>query len=208
MSAEDPARNLSAEAAETSAILEENSVAPRKRWGLWCLVLLVIVAIPVGAWALLRSGPLRKKAKVAPVATLPPPAEPEVLSSDQGSRDGLAGTWERTSEYGVYTLTLQPDGTGEMFIEFSSFYKYVVAESLTMQMRWQVNKGRVVFDSISGEPEGAFNIVANTKGTKRDQLIREVSDSQAVFIDDKVDDEVQTWRKVSVEKSASRSDKK
>lgn len=118
-------------------------------------------------------------------AELPIPSEsaPVVLTEDDRMRAAMLGTWTR--EYsGRWTMTIRDDGTGVMTAVPDRVWALIVGPKITIDMTWSVVDGRVIFDSIKGDPESSFKVVMKIWKAHQDRKLIEVNDEQLVYLSD------------------------
>ncbi len=113
-------------------------------------------------------------------------------------RKALLGHWTKIEDYGPTQLELREDGTGTMFIQFEGIARYIVGDSLDIDIEWEVSGDRVVFNSVAGRPAAAYNnvTVLQGKGTRRDYVITHADENSFETYDVGNKTKVKKWTRV------------
>ena len=117
------------------------------------------------------------------------PADP-----DERHREAIVGLWKQV-QTGVRWLDVRPDGTATMFIDPDWIAKAVIGNSLTVEIEWSIEEGRVFMRSVSGEPKSAFQAVTTLYGSDRERPIVTLDDSKLVMLDEEEGEE-SAWVRV------------
>lgn len=123
------------------------------------------------------------------------------IAQEAAYRKALLGHWERSDYYGGLTLELREDGTGLMVINFNFATKLVVGtDRLEVDIQWKVASGdHVIFDSLRGRPEKAFDFVTEEKGNRRDQILTHIDETNFTTHDADNLTKVKTWTRIKSE---------
>ena len=116
-------------------------------------------------------------------STMAPPDEPSFMEdSHDDPLDGIVGVW--TDNYrGKRTMTLRDDGTGTMEVELSGVTAKLFAERLRFDMRWSSQDGRLIKESIGGEPSEQVELILRTMGRRVEETILELTRDQLKTLD-------------------------
>jgi hypothetical protein len=120
------------------------------------------------------------------------------IAQEAENRKALLGHWKRSDYYGGLTLELREDDTGLMVIDFNFATKLVVGtDRLEVDIAWKVASGdHVIFDSLRGRPEKAFDFVTKEKGNRRDQVLRHIDPASFTTHDADNTSKVKTWTRI------------
>lgn len=77
----------------------------------------------------------------------------------------MQGVW-RDYYRGERTLTLNPDGTGEMVVVLAGFAKKMFAERLSFEVEWNLTGDQLVMETRSGKPESKFQLIRKLYGDR------------------------------------------
>ena len=136
-----------------------------------------------------------------PIASVAAEAQP-AAEAQQAQRQALEAA-QRAAIVGVWTqqktgtrwLRVRADGTATMVVQPDWTARLVIGEKLRVRIEWTCIDGRVLFKSVSGEPESAFKAVTALYGQDRDRALVSLSDTQFVLRDDE-DDSLSEWNRV------------
>jgi hypothetical protein len=115
-------------------------------------------------------------------------------AGDERARQLVLGTW--TDDYqGKRTLTVRPDGTATMVIEFDGWKARMFTPRLQIETTWTIEDGRFNRQTIGGEPVDKVEFVKKRVGDYASDEIVKVSADRMVLIDQ--DGETRyNWRRV------------
>lgn len=114
---------------------------------------------------------------------------------DTALRRLVVGTWEDDYQ-GHRTMTLRPDGTGEMIVELSGLKATLFASRLMFEMEWSLDNGRLKKRTLRGEPAAQVSMILKTMGDYVDEPILELTAERLVLQD--ADGKTRyDWRRVS-----------
>ena len=119
--------------------------------------------------------------------------QPEKKPTDDDLRKSILGNWERHS-YGKRVLTVKDDGTATMVVTPDGLWSFVIGERVEIEIEWNIENGRVIFDSVRGTPESSFNTITKLFGKHRDRRIVELNDERLVLLND--EDNRSEWKRV------------
>ena len=113
---------------------------------------------------------------------------------DERVRQLVLGTW--TDDYqGKRTLTVRPDGTATMIIEFDGWKARMFTPRLQIETTWTIEDGRFNRQTVGGEPVDKVEFVKKRVGDHASDEIVKVSADRMVLIDQ--DGETRyNWRRV------------
>jgi hypothetical protein len=93
---------------------------------------------------------------------------------DERLKQQLVGVW--TDNYrGKRTMTLRDDGTGEMDVELEGATAMLFAEHLHFDMVWRIEEGKLIKESIGGQPAEKVNLILKTMGRRAEETVLEVT---------------------------------
>jgi hypothetical protein len=123
------------------------------------------------------------------------------IAQEAAHRKALLGHWKRSDYYGGLTLELRENDTGLMAIDFNFGTKLVVGtDRLEVDIAWKVANGdHVIFDSLRGRPEKAFDFVTKEKGNRRDQVLTHIDATTFTTHDADNKSKVKTWTRIKSE---------
>jgi hypothetical protein len=104
------------------------------------------------------------------------------ISRDENYRRLAAGTWQ-DFYHGKRTLTLKPDGTATMVVEFSGLKARLFTRRLTLQIVWSIEDGRMHRRTVGGSPADKVEFVNRRAGVQVAEPIVELTDEQMVLLD-------------------------
>lgn len=127
----------------------------------------------------------------------------KLAAQEKANHKGLLGKWKRSDYYGGSTLKLKEDGSGMMVIDFNFGTKFVVGtDRLEIDIKWRVANGdHVIFDSLRGRPDKAFQYVTVTqkKGTHRDEVLIKLDKDSFTTQDAHNASKIKTWTRIAAE---------
>jgi len=115
-------------------------------------------------------------------------------ANDERLRQLVVGNW--TDDFqGKRTLTVRPDGTATMFIEFDGWKARMFTPRLQIETTWTVDGGRFNRHTVGGEPAEKVEFVKKRVGDRASDEIVKVTADRMVLIDQ--DGETRyNWRRV------------
>lgn len=96
---------------------------------------------------------------------------------EKPSEPSLIGSW-RDRYYGERTMTFRADGTGTMLIMLDSVGQTLYGEKLFFEIAWENDDGVLVMTFIGGEPKSAVATISNVWGTRHEQKIESLTESE------------------------------
>ena len=170
-------------------LTEQSAAIHRSRWARNGLLILICLA---GLWAwVLFIRPLgisEASHEVESTATtplaIPSPvskAEPE-LTPEQRQKKMVQGTWEDLYE-GHRLLTIRDDGTASMSIELDGLAATLFAQRLEFDIRWTLEKGRVVMQTTGGRPEKKADLILKVYGNRAEYHVDGVEENRLLLRD-------------------------
>lgn len=124
-----------------------------------------------------------------------------LLAQEEAHREALLGKWTRPDSYGQFRLEFDKDGTGLMVIDFNTTTGFLLgAKRLEIDITWEVANGNhVIFDSLRGRPEKAFQVVTDLKGTHRDEVLVHIDEKTFTTHDANNKSKKETWTRIPEE---------
>ena len=146
-------------------------------------------------WALVRTPPDGdltaaiggKKRTAAKAASVQPPA------ADAANKLVL-GTWEDDYQ-GSRTLTVRPDGTATMEIEFDGWKARMFTRRLTIETTWTIDDGHFNRQTVGGEPVDKVEFVKRRVGDRASDKIVKLTADRMILIDQDGETRYE-WRRV------------
>jgi hypothetical protein len=158
-------------------------------------LVLATAILSAGLWAVVRTYPgggipaamARKGGSTANV--------PGARLSSQSQVQGLiVGTWEDDYQ-GQRTLTVRPDGTATMVVEFDGWKARMFTPRLRIETTWTIEEGRFNRQTVGGEPADKVEFVKRRVGDRASDKIVKVTADRMVLIDQ--DGETRyNWRRI------------
>jgi hypothetical protein len=109
-------------------------------------------------------------------------------------RQLVLGTWEDDFQ-GKRTLTVRPDGTATMLVEFDGWKARMFTPRLQIETTWAIEEGRFNRHTIGGEPPEKVEFVKGRVGDRASDKIVKLTADRMVLIDQ--DGETRyNWRRV------------
>ncbi|MEX2139352.1 MAG: hypothetical protein WD894_08830 [Pirellulales bacterium] len=116
------------------------------------------------------------------------------LSSESRMQDLVLGTWEDDYQ-GKRTLTVRPNGTATMVVEFDGWKARMFTPRLRIETTWTIDEGRFNRRTVGGEPADKVEFVKRRVGDRASDQIVKVTAQRMVLIDQ--DGETRyNWRRV------------
>ena len=129
----------------------------------------------------------RKARGVAAAGTAQPSADEQISGL-------IVGTWQDDYQ-GRRTLTVRPDGTATMLVEFDGWKARMFTPRLRIETTWTIDEGRFNRQTVGGEPADKVEFVKNRVGDRASDKIVKVSADRMVLVDQ--DGETRyNWRRV------------
>jgi hypothetical protein len=115
-------------------------------------------------------------------------------SSDEQISELVLGTWQDDYQ-GRRTLTVRPDGTATMLVEFDGWKARMFTPRLRIETTWTIGEGRFNRQTVGGEPADKVEFVKNRVGDRASDKIVKVTADRMVLIDQ--DGETRyNWRRI------------
>ena len=106
----------------------------------------------------------------------------------------IVGTWQDDYQ-GKRTLTVRPDGTATMLVEFDGWKARMFTPRLQIETTWTINAGRFDRRTVGGEPAEKIEFVKRRVGDRASDKIVKVTADRMVLLDQ--DGETRyNWRRV------------
>ena len=137
-----------------------------------------------------------RRGKATPVAqsTVANARQSRGATSDDEARQLVVGVWQDDYQ-GQRTLTVRPDGTATMIVEFDGWKARLFTPRLQIETTWAIEAGRFNRRTIGGEPADKVEFVKNRVGDSASDKIVRVTGSRMLLIDQ--DGQTQyDWRRV------------
>jgi hypothetical protein len=117
-----------------------------------------------------------------------------VLVSDDEARRLVVGVWQDDYQ-GQRTLTVRPDGTATMVVEFDGWKARLFTPRLQIETTWAIESGRFNRRTVGGEPDDKVEFVKNRVGDTASDRIVKVTAARMQLVDQ--DGQTQyDWRRV------------
>jgi hypothetical protein len=115
-------------------------------------------------------------------------------SADERVSELIVGTWQDDYQ-GRRTLTVRPDGTATMLVEFDGWKARMFTRRLRIETTWTIEEGRFNRQTVGGEPADKVEFVKKRVGDRASDKIVKVTAERMVLVDQ--DDETRyNWRRV------------
>lgn len=109
------------------------------------------------------------------------------LKIDESSLQ-IVGKWTMTTKNSLRTMTLREDRTGLLIYEPTTFLlKSVLGNRIEVDLAWEKSGDYVLFESLSGRPEAAFNMASSMEGKSKKRRIESIDDEKMVLINEASD---------------------
>lgn len=157
-------------------------------------LLLAAAILSAGLMALLRS----YAGKAVPAAIGRTSTAATASGNAHQSADGMqklvVGVWADDYQ-GKRTLTVRPDGTATMLVEFDGWKARMFTPRLRIETTWTIDEGRFNRQTVGGEPADKVEFVKRRVGDRASDKIVKVTADRMVLIDQ--DGETRyNWRRV------------
>jgi hypothetical protein len=147
-----------------------------------------VVLIPRAGW---DSGPPAaiggKKRTTAKAASVQP-------ATSDAAHKLVLGTWEDDYQ-GSRTLTVRPDGTATMEIEFDGWKARMFTRHLTIETTWTIDDGHFNRQTVGGEPADKVEFVKRRVGDRASDKIVKLTADRMILIDQDGETRYE-WRRV------------
>ncbi len=108
--------------------------------------------------------------------------------------DLIVGTWQDDYQ-GKRTLTVRPDGTATMVVDFDGWKARMFTPRLRIETTWTIDEGHFHRQTVGGEPADKVEFVKRRVGDRASDTIVKVTADRMVLIDR--DGETRyNWRRV------------
>jgi hypothetical protein len=168
-------------------------------------VFIAILLLAAAATAILQIDPSSepvpaaiggRRAKTSPAAysTSASPRNAHLPTTDVEARQLVIGVWQDDYQ-GQRTLTVRPDGTATMVVEFDGWKARLFTPRLQIETTWTIEAGRFNRRTVGGQPADKVEFVKNRVGeSASDKIVRVTADRMLL-----IDQDGQTqydWRRV------------
>lgn len=116
------------------------------------------------------------------------------ISRDDNYQRLAVGTWQ-DFYHGKRTLTLRPDGTATMVVEFSGLKARLFTRRLELQIVWSIKDGKMHRRTVGGSPADKVEFVNRRAGVQVAEPIVELTDEHMVLVDQNGSPQYR-WRRV------------
>ena len=116
------------------------------------------------------------------------------VSRDENYQRLAVGTWQ-DFYHGKRTLTLRPDGTATMVVEFSGLKARLFTRRLQLQIVWSIKDGKMHRRTVGGTPADKVEFVNRRAGVQVAEPVVELSDGRMVLLDQNGSQQYR-WRRV------------
>jgi hypothetical protein len=102
---------------------------------------------------------------------------------DRSLHQLAVGTWE--DEYqGKRTMTLRADGSAVMVVELQGLKASLFASRLVFEMTWAVRQGRLIKETLRGEPADKVALILKIMGNRVEEEILQITDGRLKLLDE------------------------
>jgi hypothetical protein len=101
---------------------------------------------------------------------------------DEEARQLVVGVWEDDYQ-GQRTLTVRPDGTATMVVEFDGWKARLFTPRLQIETTWAIEAGHFNRRTVGGEPADKVEFVKNRVGDRASDKIVKVTANRMQLID-------------------------
>jgi hypothetical protein len=143
----------------------------------------LFLLLAIAAVTFVRAKWFSGDSRASPVVEVPP-RSPNIASPSTAPEKAampasptLIGSWG-DHYYGERTMTFRADGTGTMVIKLDSVGQAIYGEKLLFELDWENRDGVLVMEFTGGEPKAAVESISKLWGTKHEQKIEQLSDSE------------------------------
>jgi hypothetical protein len=116
------------------------------------------------------------------------------VSRDENYQRLAVGTWQ-DFYHGKRTLTLRPDGTATMVVEFTGLKARLFTRRLQLQIVWSITDGKMHRRTIGGTPADKVEFVNRRAGVQVAEPIVELTEEHMVLLDQNGSQQYR-WRRV------------
>ena len=114
-------------------------------------------------------------------------------ASDDQYQERILGVWHDDYQ-GKRTLTVRPDGTATMLVEFDGWKARMFTPKLRLETTWSIEDGRFNRETVGGEPADKVEFVRRRVGDRASDRIVKLTTDRMVLVDQ--DGETRyTWRR-------------
>jgi hypothetical protein len=137
----------------------------------------------------------RRAKTLLPSGTAAAPSRQRAAAmSDDEAKQLLIGVWADDYQ-GQRTLTVRPDGTATMVVQFDGWKARLFTPRLQIETSWTVDAGRFNRQTVGGEPADKVEFVKNRVGDRASDRIVKVTADRMLLVDQ--DGETQyDWRRL------------
>jgi hypothetical protein len=122
-----------------------------------------------------------RRAKAAP--ELVARARPSLaVTPDEDARQLVVGVWQDDYQ-GQRTLTVRPDGTATMVVQFEGWKARLFTPRLQIETTWAIEAGRFNRRTVGGEPADKVEFVKNRVGDTASDKIVKITAARMLLID-------------------------
>jgi hypothetical protein len=104
------------------------------------------------------------------------------LTSLADSQKSIVGTWSDDYQ-GARTLTVRPDGTATMIIEFDGWKARMFTPRLQIETTWAIEAGRFNRVTVGGEPADKVEFVKRRVGDRASDKIVKITADRMILVD-------------------------
>lgn len=97
-------------------------------------------------------------------------------------RTKVVGEWEDDYQ-GKRHLTVNENGSGTMVVELDGIGKKLFAATLSFDLEWSVDDGRIVMKTLGGEPKSKVQMVLKLYGSEAEYKILELTNERMLLLD-------------------------
>jgi hypothetical protein len=189
----------------TSRETQPNETSRKSKTTLLIRVFIAILLLAAAVTAILQIDPSsepvpaaiggrRGKTSLAAVPANASPRNSHVLITDDEAQQLVVGVWHDDYQ-GQRTLTVRPDGTATMVVQFDGWKARLFTPRLQIETTWAIEAGRFNRRTVGGEPADKVEFVKNRVGdTASDKIVRVTADRMLL-----IDQDGQTqydWRRL------------
>ncbi|QDT37988.1 hypothetical protein [Stratiformator vulcanicus] len=132
------------------------------------------------------------------------PSQPRNIDPDAALIEAAIGVWTQENT-GTRTLTVAPDGTATMHVNFDWLTALAMGSEVTIDIRWSIDDRVLTFESVSGRPEATFKTITNNYGSR---MVREITklDESLFVLKSLTSGKESVWYRVSSPSASTGSD--
>jgi hypothetical protein len=109
-------------------------------------------------------------------------------------QDLVVGTWQDDYQ-GHRTLTVRPDGTATMIVEFDGWKARMFTPRLQIETTWTIDEGRFNRQTVGGAPRDKVEFVKKRVGDRASDTIVKVTAERMILVDQDGETRYE-WRRV------------